>query len=249
MAKKTISSNQLTPDTYYYVKGNVSFSRVGNHTSDKEREKFNKNRKYPLDKNYTTITINNARVMAKDPKNPTIEERYAAESLYTSSANNSGKCFTAINKSSTNLPEIRVMNSETGEYDKYDMKGKELDTGLEVIVGMRVFEGKGNIGVSLDHIIVTEPIRFFKNFKKNAAASAALEQLGLVFSVPTPNNETNENKETETADDNSVTESNPPSETNDPFSSMGDVADNEDDDDDNPFASSDSIGAGSKRTY
>ena len=245
--KRTIKNDQLTPGKFYFIRGNVTFSRVGKLTDDAERIRYNANRKHPIEKNYTTISICNARVLAKDPKAPTIEELYAKECLYTSSnPNHTGNCFSAVNKSSI-LPEIRVLNESTGQYDKYNLKGRELAAGLDVIVGMRVFAGKGNTGVSLDHVIVCEPIKLYE--KSSDAANAALEQLKIVFSAANPDDDDDDNNaksETPVAKETAKPASNPPAETNDPFAS---ISDDDEDDDDNGFESTGDIGIGPNHKY
>lgn len=241
MPKKTIRNNQLTPGKYYYVRGNVVFSRVGRPTRDDERKKRNETSKYPINNNYTYITICNATVICNDVKNPSVEEIYAKESLYGSSNPKiTGKCFTGINKS-TKLPGIRVLNEQTGEYDEYNLNGKELASGLDVIVVMRVFSGQGNNGVSLDQVIVTEPVKFYQ--PKNAAAEAVKRDLNIVFSAAEPINADDspaDEVEDEAADSGS------PEVTDDPFVSI--PKDDDDDDDDSSFASASDIGVGN-RTY
>ena len=72
---------------------------ITNLLIDKEREAANQRRKHPIDKNYTTITLYNASVVARDPANPTVEERYAAECLYRSSSEDyPGNNFSAIKR-------------------------------------------------------------------------------------------------------------------------------------------------------
>jgi hypothetical protein len=249
MAKRTINNSQLTAGAVYFVKGHVTFSRVSRPTTDEERIKANARRQIAVDKNYTTISLCDAQVIAADPQNPTIEERYAYECLYKSSKPEyTGHCFSAMNKGSV-LPVIRVKNETTGEYDAVKIE-HELANGLEVTVGMRVFKGVGgNNGVSLDTIIVNGPIKYYE--PENAVSKAALKTLGVVFSAPAPETapaESSEKVEEITATEEPANTAPAPTET--PFSSAPTPV--EDNNpfaaaEGNPFVSADSIGVGNRK--
>lgn len=198
-SKRSIANNQLNPGATYVVRGQVGFSRVARQTTDAERERDNKNRMHPIDKNYTHITIYNAQVIPEDPQNPTIEDRYAVECLYrSSSANYPGNNFSAMNKSSK-LPRVFVLNSATGQYDETKITN-ELAAGLNVMLVMRVFKGQGNIGVSLDRILVTEPIKYYAG---DSAVEKDLVKRGIVLnSLPVDTTPTTAGKQTEAAPTN-----------------------------------------------
>lgn len=182
----SINVNQLEPNSVYFVRGKVLFSRVATQTTDKEREQWNKSRKYAIDKNYTTLRICEATVVCQNPQNPSIVEQYAAERLYsTSSPDVKNPCFNAINKSPS-LPAVFVLNTATGQYDPVVLDA-ELANGLDVTIAMRVFPTKGNNGVTMAHIYVNEPLRTFEsNRSDRAVADAAAQALGIVFSAPAP---------------------------------------------------------------
>lgn len=243
MAKKTIQNNQLTPGAFYYVQGKVAFSRVGRPTNETELENYNKGRQYQIKNPFTQLTIYDAKVLFADAKKPTLEEQYAQECLYRSSKKEyTGDCFNGINKTK-NLPAVRVKNESTGEYDIFEMAGKELAQGLDVVVGMRVFKGNGNNGVSLDHILVMGDIKFRQT--DNAAAKSALERFGIVFSNnPSPiQAEDVEEVPDVTEDDGSGADYDAPVETSNPFANNTAAADEE------PVASDNPFGAGAKRKY
>lgn len=178
---RRISNNQLTPDATYLVRGQVGFGIITRHTTDDERKRQNEKRLHKIEKNYSTMTIFNAQVLAKDPQNPTIEEQYAIECLYESSSPNyPGKNFTGLNKS-RNLPRVGVL-SEAGHYVEITPQA-ELATGSDVTLVMRVFKGQGNNGVSLDMVLIndTEP-----KYYVNASSRKALEDYGIVFEEKIP---------------------------------------------------------------
>lgn len=179
---KTISSERLNVGGTYLVRGKITFSRLSRHTTDDEREKANARRMHPIDKNYTSITVCDAKVICKDPSAPTIEEQYAAECFYKSSSPNSpGNNFTAINKSQY-LPRVGVLAPQPGNpnhYEEVALEG-ELASGLDVTIVMHVFQGKGRKGVSFDRVLVNEPIRYFGG---DRAVDQALQDYGITFTA------------------------------------------------------------------
>ena len=181
---RTINCNNLTPDATYLVRGKVGFSRITRPTTDDEREALNKRRTHPIDKNYTHISLYEATVMARDPANPTIEERYAAECLYKSSSTNyPGNNFSAMNKS-RNLPRVGVIDPTAGPNNYKEIALEhELASGLDVTLVMRVFKGSGNNGVSLDRVLVNEPIRYYIS---NSPVDKALADAGITFTPMAP---------------------------------------------------------------
>ena len=187
---KTINSNQLTPDATYLVRGKVGFSRISRHTTDEEREKQNQKRTHPVDKNYTTITVYDAQVICRDTANPTLEERYGAESCYKSSSKDYPNLnFTGMNKS-RNLPRVGVLEPLPGNSNNYKevVLSGELAKGLDVTLVMRVFKGQGsNNGVSLDRVLVNEPIRYYE--ASNEAIDKSLASFGITFQAMAPQTE------------------------------------------------------------
>jgi len=192
---KTIRTNDLTAGATFLVRGKVAFSRVARQTTDEERQKSNEDRKrknpraIDVNRNYTSITIHSATVLSKTPDNPSLEERYAQESCYMSSQTDKypGLNFTAMNKSS-NLPSIGVVDpNKPDTYKAILLNGKELASGLDVTCVCRVFEGKNNNkGVSLDTVLVNEPIRYYEG---NRTIDKNLQEFGIVFESVKPNNE------------------------------------------------------------
>lgn len=182
---KTINNNQLTPDATYLVRGQVGFSRISRPTTDKEREDANRRRTHKIDKNYTTMSIYNAQVLARNPQAPTLEERYAAECLYKSSSPNyPGNNFTAMNKSKY-LPKVGVLTPTPENANNYVeiIPEGELAAGLDVTLVMRVFKGQGNNGVTLDRVLVNEPIRYYG---MNSAVDQQLNDFGITFTAMAP---------------------------------------------------------------
>ena len=188
MSNRTITTNQLTPGRIFLVRGKVGFSRLTSRIEGEELQQDIQRRRskgwLPIEKPYTTITINRAEVIVKDRNNIQPEEQYAIESLYTSSSQRGqgGYSYTANNKGTRALPYIAVTRAGAqGVVDQIQPEG-ELANGLDVTLVMRVFKGKPNMGVSLDGVIVNEPIRYFDN----ARAGDGLDGFGITFNPLAP---------------------------------------------------------------
>ena len=178
MANRTISTMQLTPGDVIGIRGKLSFGRLASKIEGQEliNDQIKRRQRgwIPIEKPYTTCTIHNAVVLMKDINNPTLLERYIQESLYTSQASkDGGYSFTATSKGAF-LPYIAV--NEGTAIRQIQPEG-ELASGLDVTVIMKVFKGKPNNGVSLEGVIVNEPIRYY-----NAQVGTGVEELlGIPF--------------------------------------------------------------------
>lgn len=188
MSNRTITTNQLTPGRIFLVRGKVGFSRLTSRIEGEELQQDIQRRRskgwLPIEKPYTTITINQAEVIVKDRNNIQPEEQYAIESLYTSSSQRGqgGYSYTANNKGTRALPYIAVTRAGAQDVvDQIQPEG-ELANGLDVTLVMRVFKGKPNMGVSLDGVIVNEPIRYFDNTR----AGDGLDGFGITFNPLAP---------------------------------------------------------------
>lgn len=187
--QRTVTNNQLTPGNVFFVRGQVGFSRISRQTTDEERAKENLRRMHKIDKNYTTISIYNAQVLAKNPQAPTLEERYGLESCYNSSrsADYPGLNYTAMNKSQF-LPKIGVLEQGSDpnnhpSYKEIQLDG-ELQKGTDVTLVIRVFAGQGNNGVSLDTVLINQTD--FQYYGNNANVQNALNDYGITFTAMSP---------------------------------------------------------------
>lgn len=188
--QRTIMNKQLTPGNVFFVRGQVGFSRISRQTTDEEREKDNLNKTYKIDKNYTTISIYNAQVLAKNPQAPTLEERYGLEGCYNSSrpADYPGLNYTALNKSQF-LPKIGVLEQGSDpnnhpSYKEIQLDG-ELQKGTDVTLVIRVFGGQGgNNGISLDTVLINQSD--FQYYGNNANVQNALNDYGITFNAMSP---------------------------------------------------------------
>lgn len=186
---RTVQNSQLTPGSVVFIRGNVGFSRISRHTTDEERAKDNQRRMHQVDKNYTTISIYNAQVMAKNPQAPTPEEIYIAESCYISSSQDyPGNNFSGMNKSAF-LPTVGVLAQGTDpnnhpSYNETHLEG-ELQKGTDVTLLLRVFGGQGgNNGVSLDTVLINQTD--FQYYGNNAHVTDAMNLMGITFVAKSP---------------------------------------------------------------
>ena len=183
MANRTISTQSLTPGVQFCVRGKLTYGRLAKQVDGEELEKDKQRRAArgmrPIERPYTSATITDAYVcIPKEHKdNPTLEERYAQESLYTSHANGSqGFNFSAVNRGNR-LPWVGVRDPQDPFKVEQIVLPNELASGLDVTLVMRVFQGKPNKGVTLDGVILNESPRYFAS----ADPTASLSALGITF--------------------------------------------------------------------
>lgn len=180
MSNKTITTNKITPNTLFFIRGKVGFCRIASRVEGEELEKDIERRRSrgwnAIEKPYTTITIHDAQVLVRDQQNPSLAERYAMESLYV---NKDGiTSYTANSKSPVSLPYVAVAHTDNPMVvDQVKPEG-ELANGLDVTLVMRVFKSARNNGVGLDGVIVNEPVRYFTGI---GASGSDLDKYGITF--------------------------------------------------------------------
>lgn len=181
MANRNINIQSLTPGELFCVRGELTYSRLAKQIDGEELEKDKQRRAArgmrPIERPYTSATITKACVPLKDKNNPTLEERYAQESLYTSHAYGSqGFNYSAVNRGNR-LPWIGVRDPQDPFKVEQIVLPNELASGLDVTLVMRVFQGKQNKGVTLDGVVLNEPPQYFAP----ADPTASLSALGITF--------------------------------------------------------------------
>lgn len=187
---RSINTNQLTAGKTFMVRGNITYCRIASQIAGDELAKSDARIQQkgwnPVGRPHTTVTICNARVECVNPNQPSLEEQYGMESMFTSQSeiardNGGGYCFQGMNKGKF-LPFVGVRRQNEPNTVDEIVPENELATGLDVTLVMRVFQGKPNKGVSLDGVIVNEPLRY----RTNNATASALADLGITFN-PAPN--------------------------------------------------------------
>lgn len=157
--KQSVTINQLTTGNTFHVRGRVFFSQVSRKTTDSERELLNTGKKHKITKNYTSMSIYDARVLIENPQEPTLEDIYGLEHLYKSNKY-SGKCFTAMNKLDF-IPSIYVINKTEKDttYDTIQLTD-ELLRGTDVTLILCVCENgknKSDKVVALSSVLINQP--------------------------------------------------------------------------------------------
>lgn len=185
MKNRTVDLQSLPAGAVYAVTGTVSYSRVASMIEGEELRKVNERNlargQRSVDRPYTTITLNNARAIQRDPSYKRPEEIYAEESLFSSNAKDAqGMRFTAVNKGKS-LPWIAVRDPETGNIKQIQPEG-ELDKDLKVTVIMGVYQGKINKGSGMNGIIIEETPRYYTANRSDAGLA---DLFGVGF-IPLP---------------------------------------------------------------
>lgn len=182
---RTVSANQLADNTTFLIRGRVIYSRIRSQVAGEELARQNQRAmqqgRQPRNRPYTTLSICQAEVVRANPNAPMMnpEEIFATESLYTSTTQpNNGLCYSADNTGNY-LPRLCVQEGNMVTELSADEIHGELDNGLLVTMVMRIYNsGKPNKGITLDTIIVNEPIRFYQG-----GAAANLEKYGLTVNL------------------------------------------------------------------
>lgn len=182
---RTVSANQLADNTTFLIRGRVLYSRIRSQVAGEELARQNQRAmqqgRQPRNRPYTTLSICQAEVVRANPNAPMMnpEEIFATESLYTSTTQpNNGLCYSADNTGNY-LPRLCVQEGNMVTELNADEIHGELDNGLLVTMVMRIYNsGKPNKGITLDTIIVNEPIRFYQG-----GAAANLEKYGLTVNL------------------------------------------------------------------
>lgn len=182
---RTVSANQLADNTTFLIRGRVLYSRIRSQVAGEELARQNQRAmqqgRQPRNRPYTTLSICQAEVVRANPNAPMMnpEEIFATESLYTSTTQpNNGLCYSADNTGNY-LPRLCVQEGNMVTELSADEIHGELDNGLLVTMVMRIYNsGKPNKGITLDTIIVNEPIHFYQG-----GAAANLEKYGLTVNL------------------------------------------------------------------
>lgn len=193
-----IQTNQLSVNAKIYVEGVTTYSRLGKHIEGEELEKDKKRKQQRgmviIDKPYTTISIEDAKIRPQNPAALSLEEQYVQERFYMKSkmdaATNTpvGNTYVYnINNKSPYLPPVSQFDPATKVAQQVNLNGNELATGLKVLLCLSVYQSKtwGGKGISLDGVIVMEPIRYYASSVQDYSA------LGITY-VGLPEDEARE---------------------------------------------------------
>lgn len=193
-----IQTNQLTVSAKIYVEGVTTYSRLAKHIEGEELEKDKKRKQQRgmviIDKPYTTISIEDAKIRPQNPAALSLEEQYVQERFYMKSKMDAdtntpvGNTYVYnINNKSPYLPPVSQFDPTTKIAKQVNLNGNELATGLKVLLCLSVYQSKtwGGKGISLDGVIVMEPIRYYTSSAQDYSA------LGITY-VGLPEDEARE---------------------------------------------------------
>ena len=191
-----IQASQLTPGSTVIVKGLIGFSRLRSLMGPQEIIKMNQARTrsmYKLDPNkpITRLNLHHAEVVYADPANPTIEEMFVNERMYTSSQRPERGVQYSINNKGSVLPilgetqadgRVVQLKPENGNVPA-DSNGRpaELANDQEVQVVLNVYATSQNPGVGIQMVVTTGPAKWFSFGIGN---QDYLAQRGIVFAQP-----------------------------------------------------------------
>ena len=188
----SINASQLNGNSYVYVRGNVEFSRLTRFLTDKELEADKLKRQargmMPIDTNYLTVTISNARIVPINPAQLSLEEQYIQETFYKSQKNPNVNTYSPVSKSN-NFPKFfEPVAKPDGSYDMNHCRelpiSNEPATGLDITIIMRSFKPKkfNNVGFVIDSIIANGPMKYYDS----SFAAQDLKKRGITVDELTP---------------------------------------------------------------
>lgn len=187
MVNYAVAASDLTEGALVLIRGRLDFSRLTRPIDGAALKAVDDRRvqsgRLAIGKPHTTATITHAEVICKDPGNPSVDERYVAERRYASTKHPETGANYSIDSKGTNLPVIAAPGDD-GKVVQ-DTSSRELARGLDVTLVLRVYKAKGfsNRGLSLDQVIVNEPVRYYVGNTNTAELAAR----GIVFAAPPQN--------------------------------------------------------------
>lgn len=192
MIQQKLSTNQLTPGTYFLVEGDLEFSRLHSRIEGDELARRNQQAQQrgisPDDKPLTTATVKNARILQLGPTK-TKEEIYGEQRFYTSKDPSQAGIYKYTGKNKGNyLPKIYQQKTPNDATLTEIKLNADLAIDTNVILIMKIFEAPRNNGVSLEAVIVKGEINTYAR-----GTDQFLESLGYnVVSLDTDYSEVGE---------------------------------------------------------
>lgn len=171
---KTVRINELKSGDVFYVAGKVRYSYISKHLEGEalrrsiERQKALGFRR-PIEVPHTELTIEDAHVLMKDPRNPTKVETFAKECLYQATDRETGRTSWRFSEKSLSKHLPKVLVRREGDPKVYDEVRLEHEpaNGLDVTVVVSVYDNKGKLCKKIDTVLINEPLRYFRNAAVN----------------------------------------------------------------------------------
>jgi len=182
-----INVNTIPDNTTIQLSGVVDFSQIAKRIEGAELDIENARRsKYgirPESKPHTRMTISHAQVEFADANSPTLGEQFILEKFYYSPkypAKNA--MYSALNKGHS-IPEVYARDTNDSTKLVPFKLENELAHGMRVTLIVRVFATKLNKGLSLDTVILDEPVRYRTN-AVNSTCQNSLTARGYTIAAP-----------------------------------------------------------------
>lgn len=153
------------------IKGEVAFSHISHKYEGKELEEINKKAKknggIAIDKPYSSITIANPVILEKELLPAKIIQ--IINKRFKKDKNGVFKYY-AISKL-TNLPNV-TYSDEAGtklkgrvlaDEKKNLYLRKELDAGLSITIGVKIYKSNKGVGLGIDYILLNEEVRYYES--------------------------------------------------------------------------------------
>lgn len=169
------------------IQGEVSFSHISKMYEGEELIAANKRAQEhggkPSNRPYCTLTLDNPRILS--PETLPADVVMIMQQRFKPAKTTNVVKYYATSKS-PNLPPVAYSIYAGAELagqgiaDKAHPLAYELDTGLTVTVGARIFNTAAGVGVGIDYVLIDEPIRYYES---NALADALADQ-GVTYVAP-----------------------------------------------------------------
>lgn len=169
------------------IQGEVSFSHISKMYEGEELIAANKRAQEhggrPSNKPYCTLTLDNPRIL--NPQTLPADVVAVMQERFKLVKGTNTVRYYATSKSPS-LPPVAysvyagVELAGQGIADKLHPLEYELDTGLTVTVGARIFNTPAGVGVGIDYVLIDEPIRYYES---NALADVLASQ-GVTYVAP-----------------------------------------------------------------
>lgn len=170
------------------IQGEVSFSHITKRYEGEELIEANKRAQEhggrPSNKPYCQITLDNPRILYPETL-PQEVVMIMQERFKPAKTTNVVKYY-ATSKS-RNLPPVAYSIyagdglAGQGIADRNHPLEQELDTGLTVTVGARIFDTAAGVGVGIDYVLVDEPVRYYE---PNNSLADVLASQGVLYVAP-----------------------------------------------------------------
>lgn len=172
------------------IQGEVSFSHISKLYEGEELVAANKRAQehggLPSNKPYCTLSLDSPRIL--NPQTLPSDVVAVMQERFKPVKGTNTVRYYATSKSPS-LPPVAYSVYAGAELagqgiaDKLHPLEYELDTGLTVTVGARIFNTAAGVGVGIDYVLIDEPIRYYES---NALADALASQ-GVTYVAPDNN--------------------------------------------------------------